>query len=95
MDSLRTRRSRSPLTLLTYRRDQVTYREGMPCGDQLIGGIIFCDTAAGRHAWIRRLFEDHWQHFNYFVKFSDVNSPYALQFGFASWVTPGCAHIIN
>jgi hypothetical protein len=71
--------------ILTYRRDQRTYRPGLPCPDQLIGGIIFCGSDAGRRAWIKRLHEKHPGRFNHFVCFVDVQSPFALMFGFAEW----------
>jgi hypothetical protein len=81
------------MAILTYRRDQVTYKPGMPCANQLIGGIIFCGSKVGQQAWIDRLFRTG--KFNYFVKFNDVQSPYALQFGFSEWVVPGCKYIIH
>jgi hypothetical protein len=65
--------------MLSYRRNQVTYKAGMSCPDQLIGGIIFAKTSEARDAWIKRL-NRHWQRFNYFVRFNDVQG-YALQFG--------------
>jgi hypothetical protein len=72
--------------MLTRRCNQAGFKKsGRSCPNQLIGGIIFCDTAEGRRAWIRRLNQNHPLRFNYFVCFRDVHSPFALQFGHAEW----------
>lgn len=80
------------MTLLTRRRDQADFRMTIKRGltpspiaaNQLIGGVIVCNTQAGRDAWIKRLHERHQLHFNYFTKFTDVHGP-ALQFGHATY----------
>lgn len=82
-------------SILTYRRDQVTFKPDMLCGDQLIGGIIFCGSAQGRDNWIRYLNKKHPTHFNHFVCFMDVQSPFALQFGFADWTTIDRPYILR
>jgi hypothetical protein len=84
--------------LLTYRRDHREYKNLTKigkgsCPDQLIGGIIFCGSYEGREAWIRRLNQSHPSRFNHFVCFVDVESPYALQFGFAEWASPNHPYV--
>ncbi len=76
--------------MLTHRRDQLGFRRAehpLPCGNTLIGGIIFCGSAQGREGWVRRLNKLHPNRFNYFVYFRDIQSPFALQFGFAEWAS--------
>lgn len=79
--------------LLTYRRDQRGYKPGMPCGGQLIGGILFCGSAESREEWIRRLSESHPLRFNHFVCFRDVQSPWALSFGHHDWNDTPADHV--
>jgi hypothetical protein len=77
--------------LLTHRRDHREFKRSpkpLPCGDQLIGGIVFCGSKEGRDNWVRLLSQRHPSRFNYFVFFRDVQSPWALQFGFADWAFP-------
>jgi hypothetical protein len=80
--------------ILTHRKNQLGYVPGQPCPNQLIGGIIFCGSAEGRRAWIKRLNERHPSRFNHFVCFVDVQSPYALQFCFAEWQTSEKPYVI-
>lgn len=75
---------------ITRRRDQVTFKGNPVCADQIIGGIIVAETAAGVRAWIERLRKR--QRFNYFVIYKDVRGP-AVQFGFSEWVKPGMVYI--
>jgi hypothetical protein len=71
--------------LLTRRENQVGFKKsGMSCPKQLIGGVLFCGSKEGREVWIKRL-NRHPNRFNYFVCFRDVQSEWALQFGFAEW----------
>lgn len=74
------------LNLITRRRDQVTYKGNPVAADQIIGGIIVCETVEGRDAWIDRLHKRHPLRFNHFVRFLDARGP-ALQFGHADWAT--------
>lgn len=69
--------------ILTRRRDQRGFKPGMPAGGTVIGGILFCNSAAARDAWVRRLYRTG--RFNSFVYFRDVKTPYAVQFGWADW----------
>lgn len=55
----------------------------MSCPDQLIGGVIFCGSEAGRDAWIKRLNRKHPTRFNHFVKFRDRQGEFALMFDFS------------
>jgi hypothetical protein len=71
--------------MLTRRKDQVTFKPGMPAGETLIGGVLFCGSEEGRMNWVRILSQKHPSKFNNFVFFKDVQSDYALQFGFAEW----------
>lgn len=91
--------------ILTRRRQQVTFgvpgtpgpygpRTGTSCPNQLIGGIIFCGSEAGRRRWIERLNQRHPSRFNYFVCFRDVQSPWALLFGTAEWASVDVPYII-
>ncbi len=85
---------RNARCILTHRRDQVTYRPDLPCPDQLIGGIIFCGSKEGRDAWVKRLGRMP-QRFNHFVFFRDVQSDFALQFGFAEWASTDHPYILH
>lgn len=79
--------------ILTRRRDQRGYKPGMPCPDQLVGGVLFCGSAEAREEWIRRLSKAHPLRFNHFVCFRDVQSPWALQFGHHAWRDTPAAHV--
>ena len=73
--------------ILTYRKNQRGFKPGMACPTQLIGGVIFCGSSEARNNWIKRLNQKHPSRFNHFVCFRDVQSDYALQFGFADWAS--------
>jgi hypothetical protein len=85
-------RGRTARAVLTRRRHQVEYRRMVKAGqtpaagETIIGGVLFCGSAAGRQGWIDRLAK---LGFNSFVTFRDVQSPWALQFGWADWVRDG------
>lgn len=76
--------------LITRRRDQIDYVRklrdtgvALPCGNQIIGGVVFCGSKEAQLGWVRRLFKAGIA--NSFVFFCDRQSPYAVQFGWADW----------
>lgn len=75
--------------IITRRRDQLDYKRAakmgkeLPCGNQIVGGVIFCESKEGQEGWVRRLFKAGIA--NRFVFFRDVQSPYAVQFVWADW----------
>jgi hypothetical protein len=81
--------------LITRRKDQADFKKsGKSCPEQIIGGVLFCGSDEGREAWIRRL-NRHPSRFNHFVCFRDVQSPFALAFGFAEWKSVDCPYILR
>ena len=78
------------MTILTRRKDQVSFKGNPVCAEQIIGGIITAETRQGADNWITRLFKTG--QFNYFVRFQDTHGP-AIQFGFATWVTFGYCYV--
>jgi hypothetical protein len=82
------------MIIVTRRRDQRGFK-GNPVGaDQIIGGIIVCETREARQAWVERLNRRHPLRFNYFVMFDDVRGP-ALQFAHAHWASVDHPHVMR
>ena len=79
--------------LITRRRNQVTYKGSPIAANQIIGGIIFCDSPEVRRNWVRMLNERHPLRFNYFVGFRDVHGAFSLQFGHNEANPRGCQRI--
>lgn len=75
------------MSIITRRKHQVGFRRGDLCGEQIIGGVVFCETTAGARNWARRLNKMHPTRFNYFVLFRDGSGSVGLQFSFASWAS--------
>lgn len=69
----------------TILKTQISQGDGHPCGTR---GYA---SEADRDRAIAALRKTHGA--NYFVKFRDVQSPFALSWGWAHWVPKGTIHI--